>query len=632
MKKLFILAAMAAMMLFAAPCANAAELDTGYNILDYNIDAVYHENNTVTQTEVLTVRFNEARHGIYRAFPSTVKVEKATPDGVRTVPYKIKIRDISVPGFEHETEYNNGLILLKIGDKDETLFGEVTYSISFTMDMGDDRIEDYDEVFYTLLGVDFTAPVEHCTFSLSFDKPLPSGTVPTVYSGVYGNKSGDNSKLSFTASENAIFGESVSPLALGEGISVYTKLPEGYFTNEREYSKALPWIAIIATGILALAAIAYCVTVHTQKPVQTVEFYPPNGVTPAEVGFIIDGSASDKDLLSLIIYFADKGYCTLSGEENFMSVTRVKPLPENSPHYMQTFFDALFEKGETCALKDPGVAFYNALQGAKSMLGSEFQGQRKLDSPSASALALSVPFIFGGLFVLITLASTQGISTAAVILSVFSALAIGFAGVACYMAKRSWNFASMGTRAAYLVGIGVLSSVGVGIAVLADYFSTIAYIMPPYTITASYLICLIAALCISRTSKPSAYYTEVAGKLMGLRAFIEKAELARIELLVRDNPEYFYSILPYAYVFGLSDTWTKQFETMAVPPPTWYCGGNLSMFDMYWISRSLNHSYSDMITHVSAANMQSGGNGGTSFGGGGGFSGGGFGGGGGGSW
>ncbi|MEG2924177.1 MAG: hypothetical protein RR848_06870, partial [Oscillospiraceae bacterium] len=124
MKKLFILAAMAAMMLFAAPCANAAELDTGYNILDYNIDAVYHENNTVTQTEVLTVRFNEARHGIYRAFPSTVKVEKATPDGVRTVPYKIKIRDISVPGFEHETEYDNGLILLKIGDKDETLFGE----------------------------------------------------------------------------------------------------------------------------------------------------------------------------------------------------------------------------------------------------------------------------------------------------------------------------------------------------------------------------------------------------------------------------------------------------------------------------------------------------------------------------
>ncbi|MEG2500320.1 MAG: hypothetical protein RSA78_04580, partial [Oscillospiraceae bacterium] len=88
MKKLFILAAMAAMMLFAAPCANAAELDTGYNILDYNIDAVYHENNTVTQTEVLTVRFND----------------KATPDGVRTVPYKIKIRDISVPGFEHETE------------------------------------------------------------------------------------------------------------------------------------------------------------------------------------------------------------------------------------------------------------------------------------------------------------------------------------------------------------------------------------------------------------------------------------------------------------------------------------------------------------------------------------------------
>jgi hypothetical protein len=36
------------------------------------------------------------------------------------------------------------------------------------------------------------------------------------------------------------------------------------------------------------------------------------------------------------------------------------------------------------------------------------------------------------------------------------------------------------------------------------------------------------------------------------------------------DPEYFYNILPYAYVLEVSDKWIKNFETMALIPPVWY--------------------------------------------------------------
>lgn len=634
MKKLFALLALASALLLAAPAAFAAERDYGFDILDYAVNATVHENNTVTQTETITVRFNEPRHGIYRAIPETVYIEKETADGTVRMPYKSKIRNFSVPGFDYSTERENGFFVAAIGSEDIVQTGVVEYQISFTVDIGDDRVPEYDELFYTLFGTDFTAPFMHCSFSLSFDKPLPEGIVPTVYSGTYGAASTDNPTLNITAiGPDGVRGESTAPLGLGEGITVHARLPEGYFSGERTYPVALGWAALGVLVLLALAAILYSVSVQTRRPVQTVEFYPPSDVTSAEVGFIVDGVANDKDILSLIIYLADKGHLTIAGEENALILTRAKPLAPNAPHYMLTFYNALFEKGETCDLSSCGSAVYQALQAAKSELAMEFTGARKLSSSGATACAAAAPFAFGVLYFVCVLLCTAALAPGSIVAGVCSMLCIGFAGLVAFIAKRNWNFASMGKRAAYLVGAGVLASVGFGLAVLAAFFAALTYLMPFWVLIAAYAAALLGALSISRTAKPTAYYTEIAGKLMGLKSFIQKAELSRITLLCQENPSYFYSILPYAYVFDLSDVWMKQFESLSIAPPSYYTGSHLSLWNLYWITRALDRSYTDMIQRVSTEQMQSGGHGGTSFGGGGGgFSGGGFGGGGGGSW
>ena len=42
---------------------------------------------------------------------------------------------------------------------------------------------------------------------------------------------------------------------------------------------------------------------------------------------------------------------------------------------------------------------------------------------------------------------------------------------------------------------------------------------------------------------------------------------------MEEDPSYFYNILPYAYVMGLTDKWIKAVENIAVPPADWYDGG-----------------------------------------------------------
>ena len=120
---------------------------------------------------------------------------------------------------------------------------------------------------------------------------------------------------------------------------------------------------------------------------------------------------------------------------------------------------------------------------------------------------------------------------------------------------------------------------------------------------------------------------EMLQKITGFKKFLETAEKERLEALVYENPEYYYDILPYAYVLGVSDAWTKNFEGIELEPPQWYGG---SMFDrmLFW---SFMHNTMSSATQAMSSSPQSSSSGGFS-GGGGGFSGGGSGGGGGGSW
>jgi uncharacterized membrane protein len=126
---------------------------------------------------------------------------------------------------------------------------------------------------------------------------------------------------------------------------------------------------------------------------------------------------------------------------------------------------------------------------------------------------------------------------------------------------------------------------------------------------------------------------EVKQRINGFRIFLEKAEKERLEMLVEENPTYFYDMLPYAYVLGVSDKWVKNFEGIAIEPPTWYFGYG-STFDRivfyHFINRTMSSAERAMIS--TPQNNSSGGGFSGGFGGGGGFSGGGVGGGGGGSW
>ena len=80
---------------------------------------------------------------------------------------------------------------------------------------------------------------------------------------------------------------------------------------------------------------------------------------------------------------------------------------------------------------------------------------------------------------------------------------------------------------------------------------------------------IISSICTYHLPKRNNVGLRLLGGLLGLKHFIEVAKKHELEMLVNKNPNYFYDILPYAYVLDVSDKWIEKFENITILDPKW---------------------------------------------------------------
>jgi uncharacterized membrane protein len=81
----------------------------------------------------------------------------------------------------------------------------------------------------------------------------------------------------------------------------------------------------------------------------------------------------------------------------------------------------------------------------------------------------------------------------------------------------------------------------------------------------AYIANLFSLLFVLLMKRKTKYGEEVRGKIKGFKHYLEVAEKDQLEGLVEQNPNYFYDILPYAYVLGVSKKWIEKFENIPMP-------------------------------------------------------------------
>ena len=607
-----------------APAAFAADRETK----SFNVDVKVDVNNVYHVTETVDFYFGTPGHGIYRNIPTSFSEIEERVDGGWCDSDPL------------DTYTESGNYVLKMGDGDKYVHGLHKYKYGYDFTVRDDRDTSSDYFYFDVLPTEWETPIEQTKITVTMPKPIKEKNV-YIYSGKYGstdNEAGVSWKLEGNK-KIVITGKN---LEQGTGVTVGVDLPEGYWVGQYDAQEQKTYLIVFILLVALAFAAAWFKFGRRQDIVQTVEFKPPEGVTPAEIGLVIDGSLDKKDMVSMFMYYASKGYMTITevGKKQF-EFRKAQPIDENEKSFAKTLYKGLFLEGEVVNSKELSSVFGEKYRTACDKL--ELQYDRGRDSKSVKIQKLGAILLFIVPMIAMTFAMKYELRPESWLLG------IGFGGVAAaFMAgklRKSFRNRISGRKTGtipvriiyWIIDIifTIISAVGVGI-VMDSAVCAIIYGL-------AFLAAQYFNIYCEKLSKKAA---KIMGKALGFREFIKTAELERINLMVEEDPEYFFKVLPYAYVFGLTDKWVKKFENIKIPAPEWYSSSSpVDTLTTIYLADSLSHMNRSVLHSVKKAvpdidlgkaidtggSFLSGGSGGFS-GGGGGFSGGGMGGGGGGSW
>lgn len=541
MKKIILLF----IFIFISIISSSPAFAENFYIENYDVKMNVNEDKSVDVIENIDVVFTAPSHGIYRTIP--LKDDKIT---------NIKVSE------QNEIKIDGTIVNIKIGSPSRLVEGKHKYKISYTYHFLDKK----NEFYYNIIGTDWDTMIYKVLFDITMPKIINENQIGLSIGklGTSGFKDG----AKFFVFGNKIIGTVNKPLQYREGVTIRVQVDENYFTesNMRKYYNSLHQICIYIIIILTIISVLIWYFLGKDNHVTpVVSFYPPENVDSVEAEIISRGKCTFQGLVALLIQLAGKGYIKIkeNSKENTFRLYKVKneqneqnEQNQQKPklnYFEKEYLNFIFDGEETVSKYDleRSRSFYKNCQKLIKKINKkipkhyETSPQRELFKILLFAsFAVTFILMFCGLlnFTMPTGSQTQILFIYAIVISslipmIFKQKSISIIVMVIFI---SIHF--------YIILLGFEFRLHINTLFLMG------------------LVCsIISALCIYFFPKRNLLGTKLEGQLRGLKHFIEVANKERLETLVCENPEYFYNILPYAYILGVSNKWIKNFETIVMP-------------------------------------------------------------------
>ncbi|HJP67134.1 MAG TPA: DUF2207 domain-containing protein [Actinomycetota bacterium] len=599
-----------AMAVSAGPAAWA---QGGERIRSYHVDLQVESSGALVVTERIEYDFDGTfRHGIFRDIPLRVTYDDRND---RVYPVDVlSVRGSPGTPVQYEVEHTN-ITRIKIGDPDRTISGVHVYTIVYRVRGTLNGFSDHDELYWNAVGTYWDVPIDQVRVSASIPGPI---TQVACFAGPLGS--------SLPCDRARSRGQAAAFVQAGlgpqEGVTVVVGFPRGLvpapapilkerWAFQRAFSATPVRLGLTGLVLLVLGgAIGRLVWVRGRDrravgsavdaafpekgtPEQAVplfegtgvavEYAPPEGVRPGQVGTLIDESANALDVTATVVDLAVRGYL------------RIEEIRKRW----------IFGKADwrLVQLKDPddGLLTYEQL-----LLGGLFEDPEDDPPPPTPGRPSG-------------LASVKLSSLRKAFVARLNKVEEALYADAM---KRKWFSARPDkVRQSWQVRGWILFAVGDGLVWLLAAFTHWALVAVPVPLAGLFLVWG-AKWMPRRTPKG----TGMTRRILGFRTYMATAETEEAKFAERAN--LFYQYLPYAVVFGLTEKWAEAFAGLEeeVTESSWYVGSR--GFNIGSFSSALD-GFSTATAGIIASTPGS--SGGSGFGGGG-SSGGGGGGGGGGSW
>ncbi len=605
---------------FSTPSPTSAEdyRDTNIECLEFSKDIVINENKVCLITEKLVFNYKEnyINVGFVRSVSKANEITRKV-DGkeyrTKTLS-KFKLLSLAMDGHNEYkfVEEGSGFYYINVGRDGDYKVGRHEYELIYSLDFGEDMISEFDDFTFDIKDEDFGFDIAlfNCSVTFPEGKDILNGkdlaevlTLRTHLNrpnldlrSFHTNYDSETNTLSFSR-------DNVSKTTC---VTMQLILPQKYFdTSFTPNSSYWALLVVCITTVFLILILSFGSRIHKNE-VETVEFYPPEGLNPIDVGRIYRGNVLPKDFASLVIEWAGKGLIKLEFKSKYhIILTKLQDFPSfnasipfSSKQKEKAYFDALFASSNVFDTKVAKRKVNAKLRDATDKLYKENDVVKK--KRNIFRLLISLIAILPLVFYIVWQGTIGGFEFVLLFLLLFPLIAIN---VFVYTPIPLWF------KIIWCAGFG-----GVPLWLLVTTYS---YSYDIYSLGLVAALILVIGTMFGRIVK---FYPKeervIRGQIKGFKNFLVKAELSKLEMQLEEDPEYFYKILPYCYVFGITKKMEKRFKNLNVEKPE-YLDSSVSYS---YIGFALGHSMSRASGRSSSGGRSTGGggHGGSSGGGGGG--------------
>ncbi len=667
-----------------------------FAINSFRVDLDVKVDNKVDVTEYISTEFYACqKRGIVRYIPEWLEYTDKNGNRIKR---KSIIKNLRAEDDPFSLDVVNKKKRIKIGDED-TFIGCVLkdYIIKYTYDMGKDPFKGFDEFIFHAFGdywptdikeaeINITMPkfIEGYNINFFFDKNRLVNINNVVDYHVEGNKLSAkyNREKALEIEEKCEKNKNDDDCKhkfigydykeINKSITIDIELPDGYFKGGSWNYGIGSFLLFIVVIILAIYVIIMWFRVGKNHPKRrpTVEFYPPDELSAAEIGYIYnDFSVSKKLPTSIIIQLASKGYIKIDEEDKELLITNMVPepkiikgletfsndtvaLPKNvgALHNFATsrvievkdlkkkdvilsekekeMYDYLFKDGDTKILVeriDEFVSIKDRLVelGCIEILNDNnpdlktSEEKKKEHEETVKEYEKKVKEYEEYKGKLKPLTSLEKIIFEGLFSNIEDTTILS-ENKNLYTAYNQVNNVLKDEFKPQLIDDSskknIIKAILISVLILIITLISYHYVEDlPYFLNVVYSLSFNMFILTFSLSwfmgRKSLYGEEIIARVEGFRKFLIDAEKSRIEELVAENPKYFYDILPYTYVLDVSKKWVEKFENVYYPKEDL---GNYDYFNDLSKSSLLN----DIYIPASSGSGGSCGGGGSSCGGG----------------
>ena len=442
--------------------------------------------------------------------------------------------------------------------------------LSYTFDLGKDDSRKYDEFYYNVVS-NFDSVISDISFEIILPEDAKINDVSFLLNGEYSLGEDD---VTFDTESNIITGYLNMMLEENDVFSVRVELPEGYFEGVRDNFNYLTFLFLVLPLVsLFVVIINWFKYGKGNKSKKEFSIYPPNNFDPAEIGYLYKGKAEEADVVSNVLYLANNNYLKIEenddgyklGKENSFNFIKLKDY-KNRNAIQKILFKGIFKDRKKSTLSDIEYTIMDRLMDAKTTLDNR-NNKKKLFNININKVKLTAMLLISLSVVSITITPVKEMTNSYVLVPVLSlTLIFGLAIIAVINARIAPKI--------------LLGLIFVGGTNYLNIYSLIGQNKLLIIYIIGMVLILIATFIYTKLPLRTKFGNQRLGEVEGFRLELVTMNQNKLKEILAENSNYFYDMVPYAYVFGVLDNWMALGKGIITDRPSWHISIQNDKFDL----------------------------------------------------